>query len=75
MQLALARYCKVHGLTKTQALERGIELLLRHEGARARHASFESFEQLQRRLRAGPDEREHETVESLKRRLDEKYPA
>jgi hypothetical protein len=35
IQLALARYCKAHGLTKTEALERGIQLLLRYEGERA----------------------------------------
>ena len=74
-QLALARYCKAHGLTKTQALERGIALLLQHEGVRARHPAFASFERLRDRLpRASGLEHEHDSTDTLKRHLDEKYP-
>jgi hypothetical protein len=76
MQLALARYCKTHGLTKTQALERGIALLLHSEGARAHHPAFESFERLRSRFAEDASVRRgHEAIDALKRHLDEKYPA
>lgn len=70
-QLALMRYCRAHGLTKTQALERGIELLLRSEGERARHPAWTSFERLQLQRSKEP----FDSVDTLKRHLDEKYSA
>jgi len=70
-QLALARYCKAHGLTKTEALERGIHLLLRSEGEGAHHPAWTSFE----RLQIQRSKEQVESVDTLKRRLDEKYPA
>ena len=74
-QLALSRYCKAHGLSKTQALERGIALLLLHEGERAQHPAFTAFE----RMRAAADKSAFqgklESIDTLKRHLDEKYPA
>jgi hypothetical protein len=74
-QLALARYCKAHGLTKTQALERGIALLIQHDGAGARHPAYSSFERLLDRLPHTPDaKREADSISSMKRHLDEKYP-
>jgi hypothetical protein len=74
-QLALARYCKTHGITKTQALQRGIALLLQHEGARTQHPAYAAFERLRDRLaRATSSKRESDSVSTLKRRLDEKYP-
>jgi hypothetical protein len=75
-QLALARYCKVHGITKTQALERGIALLLRHEGRGAHHPAFISFERLHARLsQNSASEHKRDSIDTLKRHLDEKYPA
>lgn len=56
-QRALARYCKMHGITKIQALKRGIALLLRHEGERAHHPAFIAFERLRARLSACPGKR------------------
>jgi hypothetical protein len=70
-QLALIRYCKAHGLTKTEALERGIQLLLRSEGEGAHHPAWTSFQ----RLRIQRSKDELESVDTLKRHLDEKYPA
>ena len=72
---ALTRYCKSHGLTKTQAIERGIALLLR-EPRNDKHAAFVSFERLRENL---PQEEAHRheqrSSNPLKRHLDEKYPA
>jgi hypothetical protein len=74
-QLALARYCKAHGLTKTQALERGIALLIQHEGAKAQHPAYAAFERLRNRLDAAPATRQQpDSVDTMKRHLDEKYP-
>lgn len=70
-QLALSRYCKAHGLTKTEALERGIQLLLRYESERARHPAWISFE----RLHIPRSKDQPGSVDTLKRHLDEKYPA
>lgn len=74
--LALTRYCKAHGVTKTQALERGIALLLKHEGRRASHPAFTSFQRLGAQLsRARSQESADTTTDALKGHLDEKYPA
>jgi len=74
-QLALARYCKAHGLTKTQALERGIALLIQHEGAKAQHPAYAAFERLRGRLDAtSTTKQQPEPVDTLRRHLDEKYP-
>lgn len=74
-QLALARYCKAHGLSKTQALERGIALLMQHEGAKAQHPAYVSFVRLRDRLaHAGAAKNQPDSVSSLKRHLDAKYP-
>jgi hypothetical protein len=74
-QLALNRYCKTHGLTKTQALERGIALLLQRERQDKRHPALASFERIRSQLSdASALEHKHESIETLKRHLDEKYP-
>lgn len=75
VQLALTRYCKAHGLTKTQAIERGIAMLLSSEGQGDKHPAFAAYERLRPQLVATADSQGTlESVESLKRRLDEKYP-
>jgi hypothetical protein len=71
---ALERYCKAHGLTKTEALGRGIALLLREERASAHHPAFEAFERLRPQLTVGRVSAPPESVRDLKCRLDEKYP-
>ena len=74
-QLALARYCKAHGLSKTQALERGIALLMQHEGAKAQHPAYVAFVRLRDRLaHTDAAKNQADSVSSLKRHLDEKYP-
>jgi hypothetical protein len=73
-QLELARYCKAHGLTKTEALERGIALLLRYEGSRAHHPAFTSFVRLREQLSQATANPKPDSIDTLKRRLDEKYP-
>jgi hypothetical protein len=73
-QLALARYCKAHGLTKTEALERGIALLLKHEGKRAQHPAFAAFQRLREPSQVVRQQSKDGTIDSLKRHLDEKYP-
>lgn len=74
--LALTRYCKANGLTKTQALERSIALLLKHEGPRAEHPAFTSFQRLRGELsNPVPEGSDDATTDALKRHLDEKYPA
>jgi hypothetical protein len=72
-QRALARYCRRHGITKTEALERGIAFLLQEEKRQEKHPAFVAFERLRAELRAVPA-RQLESVATLKRRLDEKYP-
>ena len=76
MQLALTRYCRAHGLTKTQAIERGLAMLRSSEGQRDRHPAFAVYKRLRPQLGATADSRSSlESIESLKRHLDEKYPA
>ncbi len=72
---ALARYCKIHGLTKTQALERGIALLTQREGATASHPAYAAFERLFARLElTSAPTHQPDSIDTLKRHLDEKYP-
>jgi len=74
-QLALMRYCREHGLTKTQALERGIALLLAHKGSGERHPAFTAFERIRGRLsQSSTHKGKLDSTETLKRHLDEKYP-
>jgi hypothetical protein len=73
-QLALARYCKAHGLTKTEALERGIALLLRDEGEGAHHPTFLAYQRLRGQNSAVASERKsQESTRPIKRHLDEKH--
>jgi hypothetical protein len=72
-QLALARYCKAHGLTKTQALERGIDLLLLHEGEGAHHPAFLAYQRLRDQNSASTARKSQESTESIKRHLDAKH--
>lgn len=75
VQLALTRYCRAHGLTKTQAIERGIAMLLSSEGQSDKHPAFAAYERLRPQLAATADSPNSlESIESLKRHLDEKYP-
>jgi hypothetical protein len=71
---ALERYCKAHGLTKTEALDRGIALLLEEERGGAHHPAFDAFERLRPHLTEGGVSEPIDSVRDLKRRLDEKYP-
>jgi hypothetical protein len=73
-QLALARYCKAHGLTKTQALERGIHLLLRHEGEGAHHPAFLAYQRVRdQKFPSAAGRESQESTESIKRYLDAKH--
>jgi len=69
---ALERYCKTHGITKTEALDRGIALLLNEERESAHHPAFDAFVRLRRQLTEASSPLE--SVRDVKRRLDEKYP-
>jgi hypothetical protein len=72
--LALARYCKAHGLTKTEALERGIALLLNHEGKGAHHPAFLAYQRLRdQKLPADRERKSQESSRAIKRYLDEKH--
>jgi hypothetical protein len=71
---ALERYCRAHGLTKTEALDRGIALLLKEERGSTHHPAFDAFERLRPLLAEGRVSAPLESVRDLKRRLDEKYP-
>ena len=73
-QLALSRYCKAHGLTKTQALERGIGLLLHHEGEGAHHPAFLAYQRLrEQRFPSTGARRSQESTQAIKRYLDAKH--
>lgn len=75
MQIALARYCKTHGLTKTEALERGLDLLLAREAQGKQHPAFDAYERLRPQLTGRAEARgSGDSIASLKRHLDEKYP-
>jgi hypothetical protein len=69
---ALERYCKHRGVTKTQALEQGIQLLL-ESAEESHHAAYLSFVRLKDRL---PRDRGDSVKSSaaIKRHLDAKYP-
>lgn len=73
-QLALQRYCRTHGVTKTEALERGIALLLRSEEQRAKHPALIAFERLREQKSSVTARRpSQESTAAIKRHLDAKY--
>lgn len=68
---ALTRYCKREGITKTAAIERGLELLL-SQAREDRHAAWAAFERWNGRL---SKDQPQGGARDLKQYLDEKYPA
>ncbi len=75
LQLALTRYCRAHGLSKTQALERGVSLLLSAEGEGEGHPAYTAYRRIRPQLGSEAEPRGRlESIASMKRRLDEKYP-
>jgi len=71
---ALKRYCKRHGITKTEALERGIGLLDSEPGGK-RHPAWIAFEHVRSRLPVAAAAQTVDHSAELKRHLDAKYPA
>jgi hypothetical protein len=77
-KLALARYCKAQGLTKTQAIERGIHLLLKEENSVEKHSAYLAYLRLEGRLEAQQETATDKAASSsrpMRDRLDAKYPA
>jgi hypothetical protein len=70
---ALDRYCKHRGVTKTQALEQGIQLLL-ESAADEHHASYLAFMRLRSKLPTNASDSAKSSM-AMKRHLDAKYPA
>jgi len=69
---ALERYCKHRGITKTQALERSIQLLL-ETAEESHHAAYLAFLRLRDRLPPGGGDA-GKGSSTIKRLLDAKYP-
>jgi hypothetical protein len=75
-QLALARYCKARGITKTEALERGIKLLMQEEGM-PHHSAYTAWLRLQGKFSDDLNKQESKpdsTSREQKDFLDAKYP-
>ena len=70
---ALKRYCKRHGITRTEALERGIGLLV-SEPDDNRHPAWIAFEHIRGRLPSAQGVPAVDSTE-MKRHLNAKYPA
>jgi hypothetical protein len=72
-RLALDRYCRNRGVTKTEAIERGIELLMREEREES-HPAYAAFERLRSELeRAVAPPADERGSAAFKHHLDEKY--
>lgn len=73
-QIALMRYCRRHGLSKTQAIERGIGLLLSEQGASAYHPAFLAYRRLRVPLvEPAVSRRSQESSRAIKEYLDAKH--
>ena len=76
-QMALTRYCKAHGITKTEALERGIRLLVKEETMQ-HHSAYAAYLRHHDKVTgAKPKAKRKPTTTSRQQKdfLDAKYPA
>lgn len=70
-ELALKRYCRNRGISKTEAVERGLELLLRTEQG-DKHSAWLAFDRIRPSL--SPDSSDDRPSAEVKKLLDAKYP-
>lgn len=71
----LAAYCAQHGVSKTEVIERGLELLLELEDETGKHPAFIAYQRVAARLRPEAKRgRRSGSSEAIRRALRAKYP-
>ena len=75
LESRLAAYCARHGVSKTEVIERGLELLLEHGDETGRHPAFIAYQRIAGRLRPEPERRRRaSSSDAIRRALRAKYP-
>ena len=71
----LAAYCAQHRVSKTEVIERGLELLLEREDETGKHPAFVAYQRVAARLRPeAKRSRRPGSSEAIRRALRAKYP-
>jgi len=69
---ALARFCSARGITKTEALERGVALLLDRD-RRGAHPAYAAYRQLKLAPEA-PTRRKRRSSDAMRAKIRAKHP-
>ena len=75
LESRLAAYCAQHGVSKTEVIERGLEMLLELGDETGKHAAFVAYQRIAARLRPEPKRRRRRSSgDAMRRALRAKYP-
>ena len=75
LESRLAAYCARHGVSKTEVIARGLELLLETGDEMGRHPAFVAYQRIADRLRPEPKRRRRaSSSDAIRRALRAKYP-
>jgi Arc/MetJ-type ribon-helix-helix transcriptional regulator len=75
LESRLAAYCAQHGVSKTEVIERGLELLLELDDETGKHPAFVAYQRIAARLRPEPRRRRRpSSSDAMRRALRAKYP-
>jgi hypothetical protein len=76
LESRLAAYCAQHGVSKTEVIERGLELLLDRNDETGKHPAFVAYQRIVSRARPEPRRRRRpSSSDPMRRALRAKYPA
>lgn len=75
LESRLAAYCAQHGVSKTEVIERGLELLLELDDETGKHPAFVAYQRIAARLRPAPKRRRSpSSSDAMRRAMRAKYP-
>jgi hypothetical protein len=75
LETRLAAYCAQHGVSKTEVIARGLELLLDLKDATGQHPAFAAYQRAAAGMRAAPVRgRRQRSSDAMRRALRARYP-
>ena len=75
LETRLAAYCAQHGVSKTEVIARGLELLLELKDATGQHPAYTAYRRLAAEAAAAPVRgRRQRSSDAIRRALRAKYP-
>lgn len=75
LETRLVAYCAQHGLSKTEVIARGLELLFELKETSGRHAAFTAYQRIAPAMRAAPQrDGRLRSSEAIRRALRARHP-